>query len=147
MKKIKLLFESLPEPTVLIDELSKIKLDDINKYWLSNGLQLPKNNDEDRKIADIYRLLLITFSPEGSLPSMYRNAPRLRTSAELRESDKSGCQYDIKGELNLTSELSEFPNSYYKVIFESNKINKVTIYPDAFDCNPSNQSGLFSIKL
>lgn len=135
MKKIKLLFESLPEPTVLIDELSKIKLDDINKYWLSNGLQLPKNNDEDRKIADIYRLLLITFSPEGSLPSMYRNAPRLRTSAELRESDKSGCQYDIKGELNLTSELSEFPNSYYKVIFESNKINKVTIYPDAFDAH------------
>ena len=55
MKKIKLLFESLPEPTVLFDELSKIKLDDINKYWLSNGLQLPKNNDEDRKIADIYR--------------------------------------------------------------------------------------------
>ena len=36
MKKIKLLFESLPEPTVLFDELSKIKLDDINKYWLSN---------------------------------------------------------------------------------------------------------------
>ncbi|MDB9732365.1 hypothetical protein OAA96_01050 [Polaribacter sp.] len=55
MKKIKLLFESLPEPSVLFDELSKIKLDDINKYWLSNGLQLPKNNDEDRKIADIYR--------------------------------------------------------------------------------------------
>jgi len=135
MKKIKLLFESLPEPTVLFDELSKIKLDDINKYWLSNGLQLPKNNDEDRKIADIYRLLLITFSPEGSLPSMYRNAPRLRTSAELRESDKSGCQYDIKGELNLTSEFSEFPNSYYKVIFESNKINKVTIYPGAFDAH------------
>jgi Leucine-rich repeat (LRR) protein len=133
MKKIKLLFESLPEPTVLFDELSKIKLDDINKYWLSNGLQLPKNNDEDRKIADIYRLLLITFSPEGSLPSMYRNAPRLRTSAELRESDKSGCQYDIKGELNLTSEFSEFPKSYYKVIFESNKIVKVTIYPGAFE--------------
>ena len=132
MKQIKLLFESLPEPTVLFDELSKIKLDDINKYWLSNGLQLPKNNDEDRKIADIYRLLLITFSPDGTLPSMYRNAPRLRTSAELRESPKSGCQYDIKGELNLTSELSEFPNSYYKVIFESNKINKVTIYPGAF---------------
>tara|TARA_B100000768_G_scaffold144580_1_gene137157 strand:+ start:395 stop:652 length:258 start_codon:yes stop_codon:yes gene_type:complete len=63
MKKIKLLFESLPEPSVLFDELSKIKLDDINKYWLGNGLQLPKNNDEDRKIADIYRLLLITFSP------------------------------------------------------------------------------------
>jgi len=35
----------------------------------------------------------------------------------------------------LTSELSEFPNSYYKVIFESNKINKVTIYPDAFDAH------------
>ena len=132
MKKIKLLFESLPEPTVLFDELSKIKLDDINKYWLSNGLQLPKNNVEDRKIADIYRLLLITFSPEGSLPSIYRNAPRLRTSAELRESPKSGCQYDIKGELNLTSEFSGVPNSYYKVIFESNKINKVTIYPGAF---------------
>jgi Leucine-rich repeat (LRR) protein len=132
MKKIEMIFESLPEPTVLFDELSKIKLDDINKYWLSNALQLPKNNDEDRKIADIYRLLLITFSPDGTLPSMYRNAPRLRTSAELRESPKSGCQYDIKGELNLTSEFSGVPNSYYKVIFESNKINKVTIYPGAF---------------
>ena len=41
---------------------------------------------------------------------MYRNAPRLRTSAELRESPKSGCQYDIKGELNLTSEFSNFQN-------------------------------------
>jgi Leucine-rich repeat (LRR) protein len=132
VKKIKTLLESLPEPSVLFDELSKIKLEVINKYWLSNGLQLPKNNDEDRQIADIYRLLLITFSPEGSLPSMYRNAPRLRTSAELRESPKSGCQYDIKGELNLTSEFSGVPNSYYKVIFESNKINKVTIYPGAF---------------
>ena len=133
VKKIKTLLESLPEPSVLFDELSKIKLDDINKYWLSNGLQLPKNNDEDRKTADIYRLLLITFSPEGSLPSMYRNAPRLRTSAELSESQKSGCQYDIKGELNLTSEFSGFPNSYYKFIFESNKIVKVTIYPGAFE--------------
>ena len=45
VKKIKTLLESLPEPSVLFDELSKIKLDDINKYWLSNGLQLPKNND------------------------------------------------------------------------------------------------------
>ena len=140
VKKIKTLLESLPEPSVLFDELSKIKLDDINKYWLSNGLQLPKNNDEDRKTADIYRLLLITFSPEGSLPSMYRNAPRLRTSAELRESPKSGCQYDSKGELNLTSEFSGVPNSYYKVIFESNKINKVTIYPGAFVAHFSNDN-------
>lgn len=145
VKKIKTLLESLPEPSVLFDELSKIKLDDINKYWLSNGLQLPKNNVEDRKIADIYRLLLISFSPEGSLPSMYRNAPRLRTSAELSESDKSGCQYDNKGELNLTSELSEFPKSYYKVIFESNKINKVTIYPGAFAAHFSNDN-LSSLK-
>ena len=148
MKNIKLLFESLPEPTVLFNELSKIKLDNINKYWLSNGLQLPKNNDEDRQIADIYRLLLITFSPDGSLPSMYRNAPRLRTSAELPESPKSGCQYDIKGELNLTSEFSEFPKSYYKVIFESNKINKVTIYPGAFETHftTGNLSTLFGVK-
>ena len=79
---------------------------------------------------------------------MYRNAPRLRTSAELRESPKSGCQYDIKGELNLTSEFSGFPNSYYKFIFESNKINKVTIYPGAFQTHFSTAklSSLVGVK-
>ena len=148
MKKIKLLFESLPEPTVLFDELSKIKLDDINKYWLSNGLQLPKNNDEDRKIADIYRLLLITFSPEGSLPSMYRNATRLRTSKELRESSKSGKQYDDKGTLTLTCEISQLPKEYYKIILEKNCINKVILMPSSFERHftTGNLSSLFGVK-
>ncbi|MDA0317157.1 MAG: hypothetical protein O2906_04510 [Bacteroidetes bacterium] len=55
-------------------------------------MQLPKNNDEEKKIADISRLLLITFSPDDTIPANYRNAPRLRTSVELSESPKSGCQ-------------------------------------------------------
>ncbi len=148
MKKIKLLFESLPEPTVLFDELSKIKLENINKYWLSNGLQLPKNNDEDRKIADIYRLLLITFSPEGSLPSMYRNATRLRTSKELLESRKSGKQYDDKGTLTLTCEISQLPKEYYKIILEKNCINKVILMPSSFERHftTGNLSSLFGVK-
>ena len=148
MKQIKLLFESLPEPTVLFDELSKIKLANINKYWLSNGLQLPKNNDEDRQIADIYRLLLITFSPDGSLPSMYRNATRLRTSAELRESKKSGQQYDDKGTLTLTSEILQLPKEYYKIILEKNCINTVILMPSSFERHftTGNLSTLSGIK-
>ena len=148
VKKIKTLLESLPEPSVLFDELSKIKLDDINKYWLSNGLQLPKNNDEDRKTADIYRLLLITFSPEGSLPSMYRNATRLRTSAELDESKLSGKQYDDKGTLTLTSEISQLPKEYYKIILEKNCINKVILMPSSFERHftTGNLSSLFGVK-
>ena len=145
VKKIKTLLESLPEPSVLLEELSKLKKEDINKYWVSNALQIPKNNAEEKKKADINRLLLITFSPDDTVPAMYRNAPRLRTSAELRESPKSGCQYDIKGELNLTSEFSEFPNSYYSVIFESNKINKVNIYPAAIKTHFSDDN-LISLK-
>ncbi len=148
VKKIKTLLESLAEPSVLFDELSKIKLEDINKYWLSNGLQLPKNNDEDRKKADIYRLLLITFSPEGSLPSMYRNATRLRTSAELHESKKSGKQYDDKGTLTLTCEISQLPIEYYKIILEKNCINKVILMPSSFERHftTGNLSSLFGVK-
>ena len=99
-----------------MEELNKIKKEDIHKYWVSNALQTPKNNDEEKKKADINRLLLITFFSDDTIPAMYRNAPRLRTSAELRESPKSGCQYDIKGELNLTSEFSEFPKSIHSNI-------------------------------
>lgn len=145
VKKIKTLLEFFPEPAVLIEELSKLKKEDIDKYWLSNALQLPKNNEEEMKIADISRLLLITFSPDDTIPANYRNAPRLRTSVELSESPKSGCQYDSKGELNLTSEFSEFPNSYYSVIFEFNKINKVNIYPGAFETHFSTNK-LSSLK-
>lgn len=145
VKIIKTLLESLPEPSVLLEQLSKLKKEDINKYWVSNALQIPKNNAEEKKKADINRLLLTTFSPDDTIPAMYRNAPRLRTSAELRESPKSGCQYDIKGELNLTSEFSEFPKSYYSVIFESNKINKVNIYPAALKTHFSDDN-LISLK-
>ena len=132
MKKIEELFASLTDHQLIIDGLSEIKVEAINKYWLGGKLQQPKG--EDASTSEIKRLLLIAFAPDDSLPAMHRNAPRLRTSPTY----KSDFQYyrneenfEPAGTLTITKEFEVIPKSFYPAIFENLKIKIVRFTSDA----------------
>jgi Leucine-rich repeat (LRR) protein len=134
MKKIEELFASLTDHQLIIDGLSEIKVEAINKYWLGGKLQQPKG--EDATTSEIKRLLLVAFAPDNSLPALYRNAPRLRTSPTY----KSDFQYyrneenfEPAGTLTITKEFEVIPTSFYPAIFEALQTKIVRIATDAYD--------------
>jgi len=134
MKKIEELFETLSEPQLIIDGLKAIDIEAINKYWLSGKLQQPKGEDEGK--SEIKRLLMVAFAPDNSLPAMYRNTPRLRTSPTY----KSDFQYyrneenfEPAGTLTITKEFEVIPISFYPAIFEAIQTKVVRIATDAYD--------------
>jgi leucine-rich repeat protein SHOC2 len=134
MKKIEELFETLSDPQLIIDGLKAIDVEAINKYWLSGKLQQPKGEDEGK--SEIKRLLMVAFAPDNSLPAMYRNTPRLRTSPTY----KSDFQYyrneenfEPAGTLTITKEFEVIPTVFYPSIFEALETKILRIATDAYD--------------
>jgi Leucine-rich repeat (LRR) protein len=134
MKKIEELFAALSEPTVLRDGLSSIKIEDINKYWMSGKLQQPKGEDEG--LSEIRRILLIAFSPDESLPAQYRTAPRLRTApGYIRDFAyyRNEAKFEPAGTLTITTEFNTLPLSFFSEIYSVLGIQKVRIQAGAFE--------------
>ena len=134
MKKIEELFASLSDHQLIIDGLSEIKVEAINKYWLGGKLQQPK--DADAGSSEIKRLLLIAFAPEGSLPAMYRNAPRLRTSPTYKADFKyyrNEENFEPAGTLTITKDFEVLPTSFYQSIYDALQIKTIRIASDAYE--------------
>ena len=134
MKKIEELFASLADHQIIIDGLSEIKVEAINKYWLGGKLQQPKG--EDAATSEIKRLLLVAFAPDNSLPAMHRNAPRLRTSPTYKsdfEYYRNEQNFEPAGTLTITKEFEVIPTTFYPAIFEVLQTKIVRIASDAYD--------------
>ena len=134
MKKIEELFASLTDHQIIIDGLSEIKVEAINKYWLGGKLQQPKG--EDAATSEIKRLLLVAFAPDNSLPAWYRNAPRLRTSPTYKsdfEYYRNEENFEPAGTLTITKEFEVIPMTFYPAIFEALQTKIVRIASDAYD--------------
>jgi len=140
MKKIEELFASLSDHQLIIDGLSEIKVEAINKYWLAGKLQQPK--DADAGSSEIKRLLLIAFAPEGSLPAMYRNAPRLRTSPTYKadfQYYRNEENFEPAGTLSITKDFEVLPTSFYQPIYDALQIKTIRIASDAYESHFSTE--------
>ena len=135
MKKIEQIFENLHDTERVIDALGKLDVESVNKYWMGSGLQQPKKGEESDQ-ADIKRLLLMAFGPEGSMPSLQRFGPRLRTCIDYNDTyryHEDQQFFDPPGVLSMSTAYQRIPLGYFPALFQRLGIVKVRITVSAFE--------------
>jgi Leucine-rich repeat (LRR) protein len=135
MKKIEQILDNLQDVEKVITELGKLDIEPVNKYWMSSALQQPSKGKHS-DIADIRRLLLMAFGPKGSMPSLQRFGPRLRTCAKYNKDYRfyQGQQfYDPAGVLTMSTAYQAIPREYFQALFRSLGNVRVRIPHSAFE--------------